>query len=66
MDEYTLHDDIYLFRVLYLMEQLLTHPEKVQEMAYNARPLIVERYEQKKVWKALLEEYRKLLEEKKY
>ena len=24
MDEYTLHDDIHLFRVLYLMERLLT------------------------------------------
>lgn len=33
---------------------------EVTEMAKHARPMIVERYEQHKVWKALLEEYRSL------
>lgn len=34
--------------------------DKVKEMAKCARPMIVERYEQHKVWKALLEEYQAL------
>ena len=34
--------------------------DKVKEMAKRARPMIVERYEQHKVWEALLEEYRSL------
>ena len=29
----------------------------VREMAKNARPLIASRYEQSKVWEALLKEY---------
>lgn len=33
---------------------------EVKEMAKRARPMIVERYEQHKVWEALLEEYRSL------
>ncbi len=33
---------------------------EVKEMALRARPLIIERYEQHKVWAALLEEYRTL------
>ena len=34
--------------------------DEVKEMAKRARPMIVERYEQQKVWEALLEEYRSL------
>ena len=34
--------------------------DEVKEMARRARPMIVERYEQHKVWEALLEEYRSL------
>lgn len=34
--------------------------DEVKEMALRARPLIMERYEQHKVWTALLEEYRML------
>ncbi len=34
--------------------------EEVKEMALRVRPLIIERYEQHKVWTALLEEYRML------
>ena len=30
---------------------------EVKEMAKRARPMIIERYEQHKVWEALLEEY---------
>ena len=33
---------------------------EVKEMAKRARPMIIERYEQHKVWEALLEEYRSL------
>lgn len=34
--------------------------DKVKEMAQNARPMIAERYEQHKVWEALLKEYQSL------
>lgn len=34
--------------------------DEVKEMAIRARPLIMERYEQHKVWNALLEEYKAL------
>lgn len=34
--------------------------DEVKEMAFRARPLIIERYEQHKVWTALLEEYKVL------
>lgn len=36
-----------------------------QNLKVNARPLIVSRFEQKKVWEALLAEYNKLIETKK-
>ena len=36
------------------------HKTKVKEMAQRARPIIVERYEQKKVWEELLKEYKRL------
>lgn len=43
------------------MSFFLNNPEEVKRMAKNARPLIMERYEQKMVWKAILEEYRQLV-----
>lgn len=42
------------------MSWFLDHPDKVREMAANARPMIASRYEQKMVWEALLEEYKTL------
>ena len=35
--------------------------DEVKEMALRARPLIMERYEQHKVWAVLLEEYKSLV-----
>lgn len=50
---------------LYLaMENFILHPEKVQAMAQSSREIIVEKYDQKIVWSALLEEYKTLLKEK--
>ena len=46
------------------MEYCLNHPDEVKRMAANARPLIASRYDQKMVWKALLEEYEQLLASK--
>ncbi|WP_298647469.1 glycosyltransferase family 4 protein [uncultured Proteiniphilum sp.] len=43
------------------MDYFLHHPEEVNRMAKNARSLIAERYEQRVVWEALLEEYNRLL-----
>lgn len=40
MDEYTLHDDIHLFRVLYLMERLLTK-EVIQNLSVPERMLLI-------------------------
>lgn len=40
MDEYTLHDDIHLFRVLYLMERLLTK-EVIQNLSIPERMLLI-------------------------
>jgi Glycosyltransferase len=45
------------------MDYFICHPEEVRRMAGNARPLIAERYEQQRVWEALLEEYNRLLSE---
>lgn len=45
------------------MKDFVVHPEKVKQMAANARPMIASRYEQKMVWKALLEEYRRICKE---
>ncbi len=44
------------------MKDWVEHPDKVAYMARNARRLVAERYEQKMVWNALLETYRKLSE----
>ncbi len=46
------------------MKDFVAHPEKVKQMAANARPMIASRYEQKMVWEALLEEYRRVCKEK--
>ena len=49
---------------LYLaMKDFVAHPEKVKQMAANARPMIASRYEQKMVWEALLGEYRRICKE---
>jgi len=40
MDEYTLHDDIHLFRVLYLMERLLTK-EVIENLSVPERMLLI-------------------------
>ncbi len=40
MDEYTLHDDIHLFRVLYLMERLLTK-EVIANLSIPERMLLI-------------------------
>lgn len=43
------------------MKWMYEHREtEVKEMAQHARPMIIERYEQKKVWMALLKEYKEL------
>ncbi len=45
------------------MSQFLVDKEFVSALKQKARPLIVERYEQSKVWNALLDEYKRLLKE---
>lgn len=42
------------------MRYFLENPEKMKQMAQNSRALIETRYEQKKVWEALLIEYKRL------
>ena len=44
------------------MKYAVEHPEEMKRMGENARPLIEEKYDQRMVWSALLEEYRKLAE----
>lgn len=43
------------------MKYFVEHPEDVDRMAANARPMIQARYEQKMLWDALLKEYDRLL-----
>lgn len=43
------------------MKYFVTHPEDVEKMAANARPLIASRYEQQRVWDALLAEYKSII-----
>lgn len=43
------------------MKYFVTHPEEVEKMAENARPLIASRYEQQRVWDALLAEYKSII-----
>ena len=45
------------------MEKILTDKGLYIQMKKNARPIIVDKYRQEVVWEALLEEYRRLLEE---
>lgn len=45
------------------MNSVLDNPMELNRMASNARQLIVNRYEQRTVWEALLEEYIKLEQE---
>lgn len=42
------------------MSWFLSHPEEIKRMAENARPFIASRYEQQKIWEALLNEYHSL------
>lgn len=42
------------------MEWFINHPAEIERVSHNARRMIQERYEQKDVWKALLEYYRTL------
>lgn len=52
-------------QALYLaMEDFLLHPEKVKDMAQNSRKMVADRFDQKIVWTALLDEYKTLLKEK--
>ena len=52
-------------QALYIaMEDFLFHPEKVKNMAQNSRKMMAERFDQKIVWTALLDEYKTLLKEK--
>lgn len=51
--------------LLKAMQYFLTDAKKVKSMALSARPMIESRYEQKVVWEALLEEYRRLQEGRK-
>lgn len=46
------------------MENFLLHPEKVKDMAQNSRKMVADRFDQKIVWTALLDEYKTLLKEK--
>lgn len=45
------------------MEDFILNQEKVRMMAKNCRTIIAEKYDQRIVWSALLEEYRTLLNE---
>lgn len=55
------HNEVALYKT---MEDFLLHPEKVNAMAGNCRKMIADRYDQKIVWTALLDEYKTLLKEK--
>lgn len=48
------------FAIFNAMKKMLTNPILLSEMKQNARPMIVSRYEQGVVWKAILTEYEKL------
>lgn len=43
------------------MRYFIEHPAEVRRMAGNARGVVKEKFEQKDVWRCLLEEYRQLL-----
>jgi len=42
------------------MRSFIENPDKVKKLADHARELIISRYEQKMVWQAILEKYRKI------
>ena len=44
------------------MKWFYEHRDEVKRMALNARSMIASRYEQHKVWNALLKEYKSLLD----
>lgn len=46
------------------MEDFVLHPERVKSMAQNCRKMMADRFDQKIVWAALLDEYKTLLKEK--
>lgn len=46
------------------MEDFILHSERVKAMAQNCRKMIADRFDQKIVWAALLDEYKTLLKEK--
>lgn len=46
------------------MEDFILNQDKVDSMSQNCRRMIAEKYDQKIVWSALLEEYKTLLKEK--
>lgn len=45
------------------MEYFLLHPDDVQRMAHNARPMIASRYDRKILWDALMKAYKELIGE---
>lgn len=47
------------------MEDFILHPEEVKGMARNCRKMVADRYDQKIVWAAILDEYKTLLKVKK-
>lgn len=53
-------DEKKLFEAMLLF---LDNPEEVKRMANNSRKMIIDRYEQRVVWDALLKEYRRLEKE---
>ncbi len=44
------------------MQWFISHPEEVRRMSKNARGMITSRYEQRDVWRSILEMYRQLLD----
>lgn len=48
------------------MQTMRREQEYYHQLKENARNMIIERYEQQAVWKAILEEYQMLIERKKY
>lgn len=46
------------------MEDFVLHPEKVKAMAQNCRKMMADKFDQKILWAALLDEYKTLLKEK--
>lgn len=47
--------------LLFAMKDLASSPEKVSQLAANAREMITSRYEQRLVWEEILKEYQKVI-----